>query len=61
MNSLQINSLRAATQLIDRARLTNGPNATELLTNAVGLIEEVIKFDELVAQARALEQPSTNA
>jgi hypothetical protein len=57
VNNLQTTSLRAATQLIDRARISNRP---DLLAAAVSLIEEVINFDELVTQARALETP-TNA
>lgn len=58
MNALQTTSLRAATQLIDRARISDRP---DLLCAAVKLIEEVITFDELVTQAKALGQPPTNA
>ncbi len=49
MTGLQIQALRGATQLIERARMARGSeNMTDFLTSAVKLVEEVIAFDDIL-------------
>ena len=64
MTGLQINALRGATQLIERARMArDASNMTEFLISAVKLVEEVIAFDQIIAFDRyaAAQQSASTA